>query len=297
MRVALGLGVAAAVAAVAILAVGSNGRGGSPAFAAEAIRVAEANPRLLVTEPGWRVKTATQFSPENGTVIFDDDRGHRLEMNWTDASQYPVLLGDRRREGIPSFTLRVLGEPAPTFHQGALLDIPDYETLIPPSGPTFAYVRGSTVDRAQYVEVIESLEPTDVETWLSAMPDSVVDPNESAETVDEMLEGIPLPPGFDVNAILDDIEVGSRYHLAARVTSYVTCGWLDRWVAAERSGDDHAANRAVQAMATSRDWPILKEIGQQGGWSQSVWEYADELAAGEVSRQVYDQEMNCIEFR
>lgn len=297
LRVALGLGAAAAVAAVAILVVGSNGRGGSPAFAAEAIRVAEANPRLLVTEPGWEVKTATQFSPENGTVIFEDDHGHRLEMNWTDASQYPVLLRDRRRGGIPSFTLQVLGQAAPTFHQGASLDIPDYETLIPPSGPTFAYVRGSTADRAQYVQVVESLEPTDVNTWLSAMPDSVVKPNESAATVDEMLDGIPLPPGFDINTILDDVEVGSRYHLAARVTSYVTCGWLDSWVAARRAGDEHAANRAVEAMATSRDWPILREIARQGGWSQAVWEYADKLAAGEVRREVYDQEMNCIEFR
>jgi hypothetical protein len=296
-RAALGVGTAVAAAAVAIVLVGSNGGGTSSAFAAEAVAVAEANPRLLVTEPGWEVNTANQFSPENGTVIFSDKSGHTLEMNWTEASQYPVLLRDRRYGEMPTFDLQVLGRSAPTFHQGAVLDIPDYETLIPPTGPTFVYVRGSTANRAQYVRVVESLESTDVNTWLSAMPDSVVKPNESAATVDEMLDGIPLPPGFDIDAILSGVDVSSRYHLAARVTSYVTCGWLDSWVAARDAGDQHAADRAVEAMATSRQWPILKEIARSGGWSHGVWEYADRLAAGDVRRQVYDQEMNCIEFR
>src|SRR5215204_6472439 len=54
-RARLGLAAAAAALAAAILAVGgpSGGRG-RPDFAAAAIEVAEANPRLLVSAPGWK---------------------------------------------------------------------------------------------------------------------------------------------------------------------------------------------------------------------------------------------------
>ena len=52
--------------------------------------------------------------------------------------------------------------------------------------------------------MLASLHEVDVDTWLSAMPASVVQPAQQAEAVDEMLAGIPLPPGFDPASIRDD---------------------------------------------------------------------------------------------
>jgi hypothetical protein len=47
------------------------------------------------------------------------------------------------------------------------------------------------------------------------------------------------------------------------------------WAEAMRSGDQAALQRSVEALQTSRDWPMLHEIADQGGYSSAVWELAD----------------------
>ncbi|HEX2129724.1 MAG TPA: hypothetical protein VHF58_10960, partial [Solirubrobacterales bacterium] len=37
----------------------------------------------------------------------------------------------------------------------------------------------------------------------------------------------------------------------------------------------------TDAMSTSRDWAILQEMEDQGGWSQVIWEYAGEMRRDE----------------
>ena len=56
---------------------------------------------------------------------------------------------------------------------------------------------------------------------------------------------------------------------------------------------------AIDALLSSKDWPILKEMNSEGGWPIAVWEYADHVSDGGIpeSRSEYDQQMNCIEFR
>lgn len=294
-RLAFALGaVAIIVVAVTLIGVGSGGGGQQSAFAAEAIAVAESNPRLLVTAPGWRVKSADEFSEDFGQVSFTNGERY-LEMWWAPASDYETFVKDRTRDDT-NFYVDVLGQRSLTsVYDGARL--PNFETLIPPTGPVFVAVRGVMKDREEYLSVVNSLEATDVDTWLAAMPEAVVKPDERAAVIDEMLEGIPIPPGFDRSVLDSDDAVADRYHLAARVTSYVTCRWLDSWVAATNAGDDATAQEAVDAMATAKDWPILVEIAPQGGWDEAVRQYARRLADGEVVRSVYDQEMNCIEFR
>jgi hypothetical protein len=38
---------------------------------------------------------------------------------------------------------------------------------------------------------------------------------------------------------------------------------------------------ASAALATSRDWPMLLEIADQGGWSDELWLHADAVNGGE----------------
>ena len=132
--------------------------------------------------------------------------------------------------------------------------------------------------RAGFLEIVGSLHSTDVETWLAALPPEIVRPVDNAATVDRMLEGIPIPDSVDPDQLRSLDLALTRYQLGAKVTGAVGCGWLDQWAAAIRTGDDASAQQAIDAMATSRDWAILREMEDQGGWSQVVWEYAREMA-------------------
>ena len=35
-------------------------------------------------------------------------------------------------------------------------------------------------------------------------------------------------------------------------------------------------------LGTSRDWPVLDEMNERGDYPEVVWEYADQVAAGQV---------------
>jgi hypothetical protein len=75
----LAFGVAAVFVCAALLLFGSSlggTGGGRPEFAAAAIRVAEANPRLLVTAPGWKIVRANEFEPDAGELIFSNGENH-----------------------------------------------------------------------------------------------------------------------------------------------------------------------------------------------------------------------------
>jgi hypothetical protein len=103
------------------------------------------------------------------------------------------------------------------------------------------------------------------------MPASVVLPANTAEAVNEMLDGIPLPNGFDRSKLKAGAIVRDRYQLGARVSGAVACAWIGQWVQASRSGDAVAATAAVEAMQTSRRWPILREMNREGDYPEVLW--------------------------
>jgi hypothetical protein len=292
-RLAFAIGaVAVAVAAVTLIGIGSRG-GQESAYAAEEIAVAKANPRLLVRAPGWRVKSADQFSTDFGQVDFTNGK-RELEMWWAPASEYEDFVSDRKHGGVPTFHIDVLGQRALTVHAGYGINSPDYETLIPPTGDVFVAVRGTMADREQYVSVVRSLEPTGVEGWLDAMPPSVVEPGERSAALDRLLEGLPLAPTFDRSVLESDMAVADPTNLAANVAYYVACGWLDAWVVATKSGDAAAAKEVKAALATTRDWPVFREARGVN----IIHRFADAVARGEeFQRSSYDQMVNCVEYR
>lgn len=157
----------------------------------------------------------------------------------------------------------------------------DFATMLPPMGSTFVEIRGDLGSEQAYRRALDSLEQVDVDTWLSAMPASVVQPTDRTETVDAMLEGIPLPSGFNIDDIRTGETISDHYQLASRVTAAVACEWLDRYVAAEKVGDEETAQVSVDAMSTSRSWPILQEMNEENG-TPTIWTLSDDLERGEL---------------
>ena len=142
---------------------------GGERFAEAAIRAAEASPRLLVD--GWEVTRVDEWSGGEGEMTFTRD-GQTLELRWPPA---PKKEMERVGEGVYRYRgggqrlrrLRRWRERA--RHRG----------------------RRRGVRRSG-----RARPPRERREWLEALPESAVAPRAQAATVDEMLRGVPLPPGF-----------------------------------------------------------------------------------------------------
>jgi hypothetical protein len=280
-RLVFAVGAAALVAALALALAGVFSTGGThSSYAAAAIRIAEDNPRLLVTAPGWKITDASQFESHYGRITFRDG-GRELELNWYPAGFYKANLRDRAHVSRPERS-RLLGGIATTVEYGDT----DFATTLAPIDGIFVEVRGGAGDRAAYEEVVDSLRRVDVDTWLAAMPASVVSPAERPSAVAKMLRGIPYPPHFHLAQLENEPMVADHYDLGVRVASAVSCGWVESWLAARATGDAAGERAAVEAMAGSHHWPLLQQMQreQPGGWALNVWHFAGELEQGHLNR-------------
>jgi hypothetical protein len=303
-----GIACVAVVAALILLGGGSVKDGGHPAFAAAAVEVAEANPRLLVTAPGWSIVHARSFEVDNGELIYGDGKHRpygpgqrRLELDWYPARFYREMLHDHAHAGTRVGHLStpvistLLGQRATTFHYPE--QRPNYATILSPQGRVFVEVHGTLGSKEEYEAVLHSLRPVGVDAWLGAMPAEVLRPAARSAAIAGMLRGIPAPPGFDASALQSDNALTDRFMLGKSVTGAIACDWLQRWLSASRAGNDAAAQEAVDAMGTAGHWPVLlrmvRERGYRGnalpphgrGWPSAILTAAGEIAGGHLRRK------------
>jgi hypothetical protein len=275
-RFALRMGAALAGAAVAAALIFSGNEPGSDdsagvAYAAEWIRIAEENPRLLVTAPGWAVIRADESKPDYGEMQFTDGTAE-LDLHWYPIESYSGFFRDRAVDADET-EIELLGRTATLFEDG----YGNYSAMLRPGGDTFVEIRSDVnrrLDREEFLALLDTIEAVDVDTWLAALPASVVQPVDRVAAVEEMLEGIPVPPGLDLESLTQGDTARDRYQLGALVTGAVTCGWLERRMSALQTGDSAKVKEAEDALASAPTWPILLEMRDQGGWSQEVWDWA-----------------------
>ena len=270
----------AAVTVLAALLVASGwlrgGGGGHPEFAAAAIRVAEANPRLLVTAPGWKIVRADEFEVDSGELTFSDG-SDRLDVHWYPAKFYGDYLRDRATVSTPEDGT-LLGKTATTVEYSP----EEYATMLAPQGSVFVEARGRLGSKHAYDEILHSLREVDVETWLGAMPASTVRPEARSDAVDQLLQGMPLPPGFDAAGLKSEDSIAAHSTLAVKVGNAIACGWVESWIAARAAGDDAAAARAVEVMSSSTDWPLVRKFDVP--WFSNYKIAAKQLRAGKLDR-------------
>lgn len=269
--------IAAAVAAVLItgFVVYSPRTNGSSAWAAEVLAVAEASPRLLVSLDGWEVVRADEFTPDLGEMTFSNGTAS-LDLHWRPGSDHDDYVADRAAGSEPPTATAVNGKPAVQFQY---VDTTHFTTLWR-EGDLTLEARGVFPDESEYAAVVAALMPVDVETWLRAMPESVVRPDSRAAVVAEMLEDVPQPAGLDVASLATAASISDRYQLGARVSGAVACAWIEQWLDARASGDAAAETEALDAMRTARNWPILLEMADSGAYPQVLWMHVDAMEAG-----------------
>jgi hypothetical protein len=306
----LGLGLACVVAATLVFllsggSVDSVRDGGHPEYAAAAVAVAEANPRLLITAPGWSIVHARSFEIDSGSLSYKDGNNptvgpdaRGLELDWYPARLYHRYLRDRAgaspRGPVKRVTSTLLGRRATTFHYAE--QEPNFATVLAPQGRVFVEIVG-LLGKDEFEAVLRSLRSVGVDTWLAAMPPEVVQPTTRSKAIARMLAELPVPPGFDPEALQSDTVLTDRFMLGKAVAGAVACDWLQRWKSATRTGDDAAAQQAVTALGSARRWPVLvqmvRERGYEGnalpahgqGWPAQIVAAGREIAAGHLRRK------------
>lgn len=259
----------------------------SPAARPDPVHAAaEANPRLLIDQPGWKVATVYGFGQRDGTITYAKG-ALRLEVNWYPADQYDFYHADRL-DGATAKPVRVGGWPA---------DLLDYGTghvgfMLTPRDGSFVEMGDGGLAAEEFRRLLPHIVRVDVPTFLAALPQLVVDPAKARAAAAEALSGVPLPPGFDL-ATLDDFGTNETYQIAALATGRVGCAWIAEWQRAKASGDPAALQRASSALHGSHQWKSLLRIEDQGGWSAIFWGVADSFVAGHPQKG-YADAIGCV---
>jgi hypothetical protein len=265
--------VAAAVAAVALVVIPRGGN--RSAYAAEAVRVAQANERLLIGASGWAIVAVPEFTADQGETHFSDGT-HQIEIHWRKATEYQQFLDDRA-VGSTTTPITLTGQSATMFAG----DSTYRSVMTHPNGVNFIEVQADLGSEEAFTKVLATFRAVDVSTWLAALPADVVKPVDRATVVAKMLADMPLPPGLNASNIATGVSTNDYYQLGAAVTGTVACAWFDQFFKASEAVDNAKRQQAIDALESSHNWPVLKQMQSAGGWSAAVWGLAD--AASGVS--------------
>jgi len=309
---------AAALAAAAVILVGGSSQSPAPAYGAELVRFAESTPLLLLDGPGWRVQNVVQYKNREGLegsmefvtgkpIPYESIRLSGGTDEQRESGMFPPAV--RQRRVNLAWSQRSLDSEVETVrsmlhpHGRRVVELPVLDTTATVDTRAEFYVNQGGPGNRQMIalwsedgytlrmdaavpalgafeERLGWLTKVDAQAWLDAMPEKVVKAADHDATVREMLKGIPLPPGFKPSRVPDEGLATDRYQVGAAVTGTVSCLWIRRWGQARRSGDSAAAAEAVRAMATSKHWPILREMTKDGAYPEVVWELARDLRRG-----------------
>jgi hypothetical protein len=278
------LGLAIGATAVLVTALFSLGdspadHGSGTAWAAAQVRFAEASPLVLLGAAGWRVEYADEQSAQEGELHFRLGTGS-AQLSWR-GGEIGSWIGDRAASAAVATTAPVLGTTAHVSQEeGGTPGHRDITALFRYDGRVLEF-RAGAADVDAFKALLATLTRVDTNTWLSAMPASVIKTSDHDRTVEQMLKGVTVPPGFDATDIKGGELTKDRYQLGAAVTGTVACQWFKRWADARTANDGVKEREAIAAMATAKDWPILEEMAKEGGYPEVMLGYVAAMPSGE----------------
>jgi uncharacterized protein YodC (DUF2158 family) len=141
--------------------------------------------------------------------------------------------------------------------------------------------RAGAADVGAFKVLLATLTHVDTNAWLSAMPASVIKASDRDSAIQQMLKGVTVPPGFDAKDIKGADLTKDRYQLSAAVTGTVACQWFKRWSDARKANDGVKEREAIAAMATAKDWPILKDMTREGAYPEVLLDFAAAMPSGD----------------
>ena len=284
------VGAAAAMVTFAAVPIWITQGGDEPTPDAPFTSVLESmGERALLTTAGWTVDNVNE-SKYGGEISYSNG-DKSLQITWYPADQYDSYVTDRQHINHPEVdageAVEVLGASARLWAYTSQ----DHTVILPPGDSFFLEVRADGMDKQAFLEILGDLRPVDRAGLEEALPPRFVTQAERSEAIAEILDAIgPLPPGVTAGEVTSTEP--DRYHLGADVAGTVACGWIAEFGRAKDVGSEARMAAATAALEGSRNWPILHEMNERGDYSEVVWEYADEVAAGRVP-EGYRQGLGC----
>ncbi|MFC7493135.1 MULTISPECIES: hypothetical protein [unclassified Nocardioides] len=275
-----------AAAVVALLAATTAWWAGRPDATPEPQPPVASDPadfRAVLDAEGWTVDNAYADRDFGEVSYASGDR--YLEISWYPADAYDSYIVDRRhiteppRDGEP---IEVLGLGAQTWAYSAT----DHTAIREIQAGHWLEIRAGGMGEAAYRELLGHLRLVDKAGFEAAMPASFVDSSERQATIESMLAAIgeyvdPVFPEGSQRVGVSSDET-DPYHLGADVAGAVACEWLADFEAASEAGDQARADRAAEALATSRQWPVLQEMAATGEYPDVIWDFARQVGRGQV---------------
>lgn len=201
-----------------------------------------------------------------------------LELMWS-ADDRTAVWSDSSIDGWQP--IEVAGHPALAAatrdprdrHWIVVIDVPEgsVELRVPSAG------------QGELDEFVGTIRAVDTETFIAAMPASVVDPSNRGPVVAVMLYDVPLPDDFDRSSLLGNraLPPTDRTTLATAIASDVACAWLDDWFEARDQDDPADLERALAALESAPHWPLLQGITpEQNGLPEMLFELVGTLRDG-----------------
>ncbi|AGL19053.1 hypothetical protein [Actinoplanes sp. N902-109] len=229
---------------------------------------------LLAGSSGWKITTVYGFGADDGTVVIA--KGDlSLDITWYPGARHDSYYQDRLE----------VSAPEPGVVDGWAGDVftysdSDWELLLHARSGVFAGLRTSGPwTRAGFDDMLATLQRVDPRTWLAALPAATVTPPRARAATEDLLTGVPLPPGFTVSGV-DIPGVYDRYQYGAELINRIGCGWFDEWTRATRDHDTTAVARVTTALGSSHTWPVLVAMRDEGDYAEGFWDLADRVAAG-----------------
>ena len=258
-------------------------RGWSPAL----VTRAQESPRLLVTAPGWRLTRAEDYAGDGGDTTFEKGRLW-VSITWYRPEFYDHYVKDRRRGAERSAEVTIAGHDGFLFrHDGNVpIGVTFYALWF--DGSYAVELRTDVIaEESEFREIARSIESVDVDTWLSAMPESVVTPNERRQAIERIVADMDVPPNVDLDELADRQVVTES--LEYEVATAVACGWIEQWIDADRAGDEGGRREAAEAMAGAHDWDALAGNSIWRGYVAGVAEEMSSGASADGSEAVGDR--------
>ncbi|WP_107705322.1 hypothetical protein [Nocardioides allogilvus] len=235
--------------------------------------------------PGWSVGYTSETDAERETEFVKGAQS--VSVHQRAAKYYADYLEDRRHITTPPTD----GEPVSVLGKDAQLwaySADDHTAMAEVEGPWHVEVRGSGMDKAAFVALLEQLAYVTDGEFEAALPPEFVTRGEQAAAISEMLAGVTVPEGFTAPKTQEK----DPYQLGAKVAGAAACAWLDIFAEAKSDGDRARADHAAAVLGESFTWQVLTDMNAEGDYPEVVWDYAERVQRGEVP-EGYRQGLGC----
>jgi hypothetical protein len=259
----------------------------------EDVAMAERTPLLLVREEGAAVIDVVQ-QDGRGTLIFWTFSG-RLQLNWAPESEYDLF---HRQAGPDGSEITVAGRKAMLYVRSGdgAFGSTEYLVIVEPEDGQFVFLIEDGMDiEDAFLSTVATIEKVSVEEWLAALPPEAVLPSEKEGSVAQLMAGVPLPPGLDLE------ELGRSAHSTDEMFAWVlemrvACGWAEVWMDAHADQDDATAQLAIDSLTNWPSWPAARARARAGGDIVVPGQLLEAMLNGTLTRGSTDLEPCSDEF-